>query len=861
METIHLSLLMILCFGVDRSFTQILQRRKRNWIIDSFPFDEGYKGPFPLKLGKVEVVANSSFQLKIQGQGVDEEPKNILQIDESTGEITINGPVDHERFKVLMLKFQAFDKLSSSVETNLGIEVRILDSNDNPPRFDQDMYQITIDESTEQGTDLITIKATDVDSSPKHNKFDLRIVSVYPTPHDLEFYLTLLSDGQIGTISFKGCLDCEKAEKYSIIVEAKDRDTLVQLSSSCTVIINIKDRNNHIPVITHQTGEGRVKELQENVLVTRLQVTDKDTEGTEAWKAKYQIQGDTNNNFNITTDAVTNEGLLYVVKHLDYEQGHLKNLTVTVENEIPYYLCKVISRTNSRLWEVTVTSGTMSDKAPSLSTYHMTVIVEDVNEPPIFNQPNKKVQLKENIGAGYWLEKFTAKDPDVNQKIPLTYIKGHDPANLITVDHNTGDITLSKTIDRESHFVKDNFYVVTIYAVDNGEPQMTGTATLSIHIIDENDNAPFLNESTIDICQSNGSTWANITAKDLDEHPYGGPFNFRLLGDVEGKWKVDPAQGYTVKLVKEETVYSGYHEVSLEVSDLQDKTAVHTLTVMVCSCSDTARPNCRFRKSTALKAGVGAGALGIVFLGLLLFAGILLLAFLISCKKRGVEMPDSSAEQKLMKSNTEGVGSDCKLANDPSHQRYRETAEQIHVSTGSSQAKMWTRPTATVSIANDISGYGMSQTDVQSRNHQQQLGYNSAVGGSFTRRDFTRWSMGALSTTRTKHERRNSLCQNLMGHRQYSHEENNLFYHRLECQIKKKLSLLQATEEELDEYAPHVYAEEGDTEDSSELDAISISDISFNADFSQDLASRFNTVASNCMPSESTTACSKNNFL
>lgn len=72
---------------------------------------------------------------------------------------------------------------------------------------------------------------------------------------------------------------------------------------------------------------------------------------------------------------------------------------------------------------------------------------------------------------------------------------------------------------------------------------MTGTATLSIHIIDENDNAPFLNESTIDICQSNGSTWANITAKDLDEHPYGGPFNFRLLGDVEGKWKVDPAQG------------------------------------------------------------------------------------------------------------------------------------------------------------------------------------------------------------------------------------------------------------------------------------------------------------------------------
>jgi len=33
-----------------------------------------------------------------------------------------------------------------------------------------------------------------------------------------------------------------------------------------------------------------------------------------AWKAKYRIDGDTNNNFRITTDPETNEGLLYVDK-------------------------------------------------------------------------------------------------------------------------------------------------------------------------------------------------------------------------------------------------------------------------------------------------------------------------------------------------------------------------------------------------------------------------------------------------------------------------------------------------------------------------------------------------------------------
>lgn len=76
-----------------------------------------------------------------------------------------------------------------------------------------------------------------------------------------------------------------------------------------------------------------------------------------------------------------------------------------------------------------------------------------------------------------------------------------------------------------------------------GEPPMTSTATLSIHVIDENDNAPSLTKSTIDICQSNGSSWAEITAVDLDEEPYSGPFNFKLHGDVKGKWEVDPVQG------------------------------------------------------------------------------------------------------------------------------------------------------------------------------------------------------------------------------------------------------------------------------------------------------------------------------
>ncbi len=42
------------------------------------------------------------------------------------------------------------------------------------------------------------------------------------------------------------------ANKYSITVEAKDRG-VVKLSSTATIIVNLQDGNNHLPVITGQT--------------------------------------------------------------------------------------------------------------------------------------------------------------------------------------------------------------------------------------------------------------------------------------------------------------------------------------------------------------------------------------------------------------------------------------------------------------------------------------------------------------------------------------------------------------------------------------------------------------------------------
>ncbi|XP_041860759.1 cadherin-like protein 26 isoform X2 [Melanotaenia boesemani] len=830
MELKHLSLLIILCLGVQWSSSQILLRHKRNWIIAAFTIDEGYNGSYPYSLGKIEVKKGLSI-FSIQGQGLDEEPRNTLKINEKTGEIFVLKPVDHETFTILKLTFQALDKKQNVVETRLGITIDILDANDNVPKFDRDMYEVTIKESTVQGTNVVDVKATDLDSSTHNKKISYRLVSFTPQVQDLKFFLMQRND--IGNIAFKGCLDHEKADKYTLLVEAKDHGQ-PSLSSTCTVIINIEDGNNHLPVITKQTGLERVTEGEENVLVSRLQVKDEDVKGTAAWRAKFHIQGDTHNNFRITTDPETNEGLLYLEKQLNYEDDPVKNITIFVENEIPYYSCKVVERKTTGLWETKISSTTSIGTTPGishLSSYNVSLIVEDVNEPPFFKVSNKHVSVHENTKVGTYLETFSATDPDNKGANMVTYVKGEDPAGWITVDSKTGKVTTVKIIDRESSFVKDGVYVVTIHAVDNGEPPLTGTTTLTIVVIDENDNTPSLAVNIIDMCQSNKPSLAKITALDLDGEPYSGPFRFKLLGNVGDKWRIDPQQGYSVNLVKEVKVSSGIYDLLLEVSDLQEKKAVHNLSVTVCSCLNATSSSCTVRKPVGSTAG--GGAIGMIILSILMLAGFLFLALLLSCRRAKVLIPEDGCTQDLMPGNIEMLGNDCEvLLPRPDNCKNEEWI------TTKNKTVMMTP--VLITVDNIKSHAEMSQYCRPIQQSQYEMKESERMK-NFSRFDSqTYFQRRSIRGNRFAHE--NSAAMDLLTKR-HLYLENVL-----QMKIQTMMTSLKAQDKELAVYDPHVYADEGDSNHSFELDAISIPEVSFDPDLDFDI--RFSTLASICMPDD-----------
>ncbi|CAL8339532.1 unnamed protein product [Lota lota] len=645
---------LLCCALLDVTSPELLSRRRRSWIIDSFSLEEEHPGPFPYELGRIKVDRAHQVTFEIFGQGVDEYPQGVLTIHRMTGVISVHKSVDYEELKALKLKLLA-SKADKTLDTKLGIEITILDINDNPPHFQKDLYEVTVGEDVAQGTNLLSLLAYDGDKPKSPNStFHYEIRSVSPKPPNAEFVLE-----QSGELSFRGCLEYEAGDTYKVLLVAKDHGEVVSLSSTTTALIHIQDGNNHLPVISGQTGTRTVKEGEIGVVPLRLHVTDRDLEHTPAWKAKYTMEGDKGGNFKVETDPVTNDGILTVIKPMDFEEEAERELLFSVENEMPYYSCKVKARPASGLWVVDTSGGTTGPVGgPKPDSLRVTIQVEDTNDPPMFTALVHEAMLVENVDIGAYVETVTAVDPDSSHGRDFMYKIGKDPGDWLKVDPHTGVITTAKRPDRESPHVVDNIYTAVLHAVDSGEPPMTGTATLLLHVFDQNDNMPKLSVNQVVVCIGDGPTRTNLTALDPDNEPFGGPFTFELLGKVKGKWSVDPSYGYKVNLVKEPIVYSGVHRVEVKISDKQGAFAFNNLTVTVCDC--TATPYCRGSRASA--STVGFGAISILFFALLVLLITLMLAFLMTCKKDFSSLKtDLTYEVTLLSSNIEKPGTDCKV--------------------------------------------------------------------------------------------------------------------------------------------------------------------------------------------------------
>ncbi|XP_078071770.1 desmocollin-3-like [Mustelus asterias] len=618
----------------------ILRRQKRRWRPLPFSINEAYKGPFPKLVQTIqsEYQQNYTMIYQLRGQGVDLPPTGVFSIESNSGRIFQKKAVDREEYPVLRLIGSTVTQEGYHLEDPLPLSVKVNDANDNAPQFTETEITASVAECSSVGTIFLKLNATDRDEpNTPHTSLRYRILSQQPAS---KFGLLFSVDeitGEIKTRNDK--LDREEQDTYTLTVEVRDMgDAVNGLFSTATVLVRVTDANDNPPTFRTSQFTITVNETVSDIMILRLPVEDKDLANTEASRAVFTItKGNDRGNFKITTDPKTNDGLLYVVKPLNAEAESTIPLEIVAENEIP-----------------------LIGSSASRKTASVVIKVQDVDEGPEFEPRVKQLWIKENVPTGTVLGSYTARDPETKSSSGISYRKLLDPADWVSIDPKTGKIKTTAVLDRESDFVKNNKYNVTVLAIEDRVPARTGTGTVIINLNDDNDNVPIIGNDHLYICENGIRQFVNVSAEDLDVPPNSAPFTFLLPEsppEIRKKWSISEKMASYAYIRPVDRLPPGYYEVPVMVQDQQHQGKLQTVKIMICNCPNNENCAGKLASKSAVLGGMG---ILVMLLAALLLLCLLLAAFAFYCgsdqRKKPPLYPDTQYHQSLIVTNDEGGG-------------------------------------------------------------------------------------------------------------------------------------------------------------------------------------------------------------
>ncbi|XP_066537158.1 cadherin-2-like [Hoplias malabaricus] len=626
-----------------------LKRMKRDWVIPPINVPENSRGPFPQELVRIRSDHDSKVSLRysVTGPGADQPPTGIFSINPISGELSVLKPLDREHIASFHLRAHAVDLNGNQVENPIDIVINVIDMNDNRPEFVHQIWNGSVPEGSRPGTSVMTVTAEDKDDPRTHNgQLRYKILSQNPESPSSNMFTINNRTGSIITVA--AGLDREKVPQYTLIIQATDMEgnPMYGLSNTATAVIRVTDVNDNPPEFTSDTFFGEVPENRVNVIVANLTVTDKDQPNSPSWNAVYKITGgDPTGRFSVPTDPTTNEGLVTVVKPIDFETTRTFVLTVVAGNEI------ALER---------------GIHLPRQSTATVSIRVIDVNESPYFDPNPKLIRLDEGMPAESMLTTFTAQDPDRFMQHSIRYSKLTDPADWLRIDPNNGRVSTMAILDRESPYVQNNMYNATFLATDSGIPPASGTGTLQILLRDINDNAPHVFPHQTEMCEKPDPNAINITALDGDLNPNAGPFAFELPpvpSDVRRNWTLTRLNGDNAQLsLRISFLERGIYEIPIVITDSGNlpMSNMSYLRLKVCQCDQNG--DCTDQERI-VAAGLGTGAIIAILLCIIILL-ILVLLFVMWMKRRDKERqakqllidPEDDVRDNILKYDEEGGG-------------------------------------------------------------------------------------------------------------------------------------------------------------------------------------------------------------
>ncbi|XP_027702730.1 desmoglein-2-like isoform X2 [Vombatus ursinus] len=598
-----------------------LHRQKREWTTAPVALREGEdlskRNPIAKIHSDIAEEKNIKVTYRYTGPGITEQPFNVFVFDKNTGDLNVTKILDREEVPMYILTAYALDERGNQVERPLELRIKVLDINDNEPIFTKNVFYGSVEELSAANTLVMKVSATDADEKGHINsKISYKIVSQEPA-QPFVFFLDK-DKGEILTTAF--ILDREKQSHYSLIVAATDGNgqKTDKPVNQATVQIKILDVNDNIPVTESETYAVTIKENQANVQVMRIKVTDLDEVGSDNWLANFTfVSGNEGGYFRVETDTQTNEGIVTLIKEVDYEVMKTLDLKMIVTNKAPFHK--------------SIRNKFVAKPIP------IKVKVTNVVEGIYFKSKKIMIQISEHMERseiGKTIGRFQAYDEDTGQVAQVTYVKGEDVDNWITVDSITSEIKLAKIPDYESKYVINGTYFAKILAITKDVPRKTVTGTIEIVVKDFNDNCPELINPVQTICDD--SEYVNVTAKDLDGYPNSSPFRFTVIDEPPGmaeNWYFGHQEDTSAWLIPRK-LKVGRSEIHLSVSDNQGLNCPEKQILALTVCSCVSGSGC-VQPLADPYVGLGAGAIWLMIFALLLLLLVPLLLLLCHCGGAG----------------------------------------------------------------------------------------------------------------------------------------------------------------------------------------------------------------------------------
>ncbi|XP_038268531.1 protocadherin gamma-A4-like isoform X9 [Dermochelys coriacea] len=370
-------------------------------------------------------------------------------------ELVLESSLDREEQAVHDLVLTAIDGGHLVRSGTAQIRVVVLDANDNAPVFSEPIYKVNVLENVPKGSIILTVKSTDPDQGINN-----QVIYSFKKISDKASKIFCL-DSNTGDVTIVGNLDFEEGGLYEIEVQAHDGGGLFGRSK---IVIVVSDVNDNAPEIALRSLISSIPEDSPlGTVIALLDVQDLDSgENGEVTcsmpsNLPFQLKKPFENYYSLVTDRA-----------LDREQVAAYNITVTATD----------------------------NGSPPLSTaITIPLRILDTNDnAPFFDKTDYTGYVPENNPRGASVFSLRANDPDWGENARVTYsiIEGDRSevplSSSISINSETGALYALRSFDYEQ-FREIRFQV---QAQDGGSPPLSSNVSVTLFILDQNDNSPHI---------------------------------------------------------------------------------------------------------------------------------------------------------------------------------------------------------------------------------------------------------------------------------------------------------------------------------------------------------------------------------